>query len=95
VRFLKRQIAAPQPFEEIPMRVSVRTTFAALSIACLAASAGTLSSQPALAQAAQQGALRSLVLRDGALCYLSKPLQEQSLIACIEQALKRPGQGLA
>lgn len=39
-------------------------------------------------------ALRSLVLRDGALCYLSKPLQEQSLIACIEQALKRPGQGL-
>jgi hypothetical protein len=38
------------------MRVSVRTTFAALSIACLAASAGTLSSQPALAQAAQQGA---------------------------------------
>ena len=40
-------------------------------------------------------ALRSLVLRDGALCYLSKPLQEQSLIACIEQALQRPGQGLA
>ena len=38
------------------MRVSVRTTFAALSIACLAASAGTLFSQPALAQAAQQGA---------------------------------------
>lgn len=38
-------------------------------------------------------AIRSLALRDGALCYLSKPLQEQSLIACIEQALKGPGQG--
>lgn len=37
------------------MQVSVRTTFAALSLACLAASAGTLSSQPALAQAAKQG----------------------------------------
>ena len=40
-------------------------------------------------------AIRARVLRDGALCYLSKPLQEQSLIACLDQALKRPRQGLA
>ena len=37
-------------------------------------------------------AIRARVLRDGALCYLSKPLQEQSLIACLDQALKRPRQ---
>ena len=36
--------------------------------------------------------IRARVLRDGALCYLSKPLQEQSLIACLDQALKRPQQ---
>jgi FixJ family two-component response regulator len=33
---------------------------------------------------------RERVLKDGALCYLSKPLQEQSLIAYLDQALKRP-----
>ena len=38
------------------MRMSARATFAALSIACLAASAGALSSQPALAQAPRPGA---------------------------------------
>lgn len=37
-------------------------------------------------------AIRARVLRNGALCYLSKPLQEQSLIACLDQALKRPRQ---
>jgi FixJ family two-component response regulator len=40
-------------------------------------------------------AVRSLVLEAGALCYLSKPLHEQCLLACIERALKRPGQDLA
>lgn len=34
---------------------------------------------------------RARVLRDGALGYLSKPLQEQSLIACLDQAFKYPG----
>ncbi|WP_426533113.1 response regulator transcription factor [Bradyrhizobium sp. McL0615] len=40
-------------------------------------------------------AIRARVLRDGAICYLSKPLQEQSLTACLDQALKRPPQDLA
>ena len=39
-------------------------------------------------------AIRARVLRDGALGYLSKPLQEQSLITCLDQALKRPRQDL-
>ena len=39
-------------------------------------------------------AIRARVLRDGAICYLSKPLREQSLIACLDQALKRPPQPL-
>ena len=39
--------------------------------------------------------IRSLVLKAGALGYLSKPLHEQCLLACVERALKRPGQGLA
>jgi FixJ family two-component response regulator len=34
--------------------------------------------------------IRARVLTNGALGYLSKPLQEQSLIECLEQALKRP-----
>jgi FixJ family two-component response regulator len=37
-------------------------------------------------------AIRARVLKDGALGYLSKPLQEQSLIACLDQAHKRPRQ---
>ena len=32
-------------------------------------------------------AIRARVLRDGAVCYLSKPLQEKSLIACLDRAL--------
>lgn len=40
-------------------------------------------------------AIRARVLSRGALCYLSKPLEEQSLIAWLDQALKRPGQDLA
>jgi hypothetical protein len=43
----------PSALEEIPMRMSVRTTFAALSIAGLAVSFGALSSGAALAQAKQ------------------------------------------
>ena len=39
--------------------------------------------------------IRARVLTDGALGYLPKPLQEQSLIECLEQALKRPRQDLA
>ena len=39
--------------------------------------------------------IRARVLAHGALGYLSKPLQEQSLIECLEQALKRPRQDLA
>jgi len=35
-------------------------------------------------------AIRARVLSHGAVCYLSKPLQEQSLVACLEQALQRP-----
>ena len=37
-------------------------------------------------------AIRARVLRNGALGYLSKPLQEQSLITCLDQAIKRPRQ---
>ena len=40
-------------------------------------------------------AIRGRVLRAGAVCYLSKPLQEQSLIACLDQALDRRRQDLA
>jgi FixJ family two-component response regulator len=40
-------------------------------------------------------AIRARVLRDGAVGYLSKPLQEQSLIACLDQALAPPRQDLA
>ena len=40
-------------------------------------------------------AIRARVLGDGALAYLSKPLQEQSLISCLDQALKRARQGSA
>jgi len=36
--------------------------------------------------------IRERVLGDGAVGYLRKPLREQSLIACIEQALKQPRQ---
>ena len=36
-------------------------------------------------------AIRARVLRDGALCYLSKPFQEESLIACLDQAFRPPG----
>jgi FixJ family two-component response regulator len=39
--------------------------------------------------------IRVRVLREGALCYLSKPLQEQSLIAYLDRALKRPRKDLA
>jgi FixJ family two-component response regulator len=38
--------------------------------------------------------VRARVLRDGAVCYLSKPLQEKSLIACLDQALNRSRQDL-
>jgi FixJ family two-component response regulator len=34
--------------------------------------------------------LRDRVLKRGALAYLTKPLQEQSLIACLDHALKHP-----
>jgi FixJ family two-component response regulator len=37
-------------------------------------------------------AIRARVLKDGALCYLTKPLQEQSLITCVERALERTRQ---
>jgi FixJ family two-component response regulator len=37
-------------------------------------------------------AIRTRVLKNGAICYLSKPLQEQSLIACLDHALKPPPQ---
>ena len=37
-------------------------------------------------------AIRARVLKNGAICFLSKPLQEQSLIACLDHALKRPPQ---
>ena len=36
-------------------------------------------------------AIRARVLRNGAIGYLSKPLQEEGLINCLDQALKRPG----
>jgi FixJ family two-component response regulator len=39
-------------------------------------------------------AIRARVLRDGALCYLTKPLREEALIACLERALDRPSQDL-
>jgi FixJ family two-component response regulator len=35
-------------------------------------------------------AIRARVLNDGAVAYLSKPLQEEDLITCLDQALKRP-----
>jgi FixJ family two-component response regulator len=37
-------------------------------------------------------AIRARVLRDGAFGYLSKPLQEESLITCLDLALKRARQ---
>jgi FixJ family two-component response regulator len=37
-------------------------------------------------------AIRARALKDGALCYLTKPLQEQSLITCVEWALERTRQ---
>src|SRR5262249_42691966 len=37
-------------------------------------------------------AIRTRVLKDGAIAYLSKPLQEQSLITCLDQVLKPPRQ---
>jgi FixJ family two-component response regulator len=38
-------------------------------------------------------AVRARVLGDGALACLSKPLREQSLITCLDRALKHPRQG--
>ena len=35
-------------------------------------------------------AIRERVLRNGAIGYLSKPLQEESLIACLDQAFRHP-----
>jgi FixJ family two-component response regulator len=40
-------------------------------------------------------AIRARVLHNGALCYLSKPLREQTLLAFIDKALKDPPQRLA
>ena len=40
-------------------------------------------------------AIRAHVLENGAIAYLSKPLQEQSLITCLDQALKPPRQDSA
>jgi len=40
-------------------------------------------------------AIRAHVLESGAIAYLSKPLQEQSLITCLDQALKPPRQDSA
>ena len=40
-------------------------------------------------------AIRARVLQDGALCYMSKPLQEHTLLAFIDKALKDPPQRLA
>ena len=37
-------------------------------------------------------AIRAHVLENGAIAYLSKPLQEQRLIICLDQALKSPRQ---
>jgi FixJ family two-component response regulator len=34
--------------------------------------------------------LRDRVLKRGALAYLTKPMQEQNLIACLDHALKHP-----
>jgi FixJ family two-component response regulator len=39
--------------------------------------------------------IRARVLENGAIAYLSKPLQEQSLITCLDQALKPPRQDSA
>jgi len=38
-------------------------------------------------------AIRSRVLRDGALCYLTKPLHDEALIACLARALDHPRLG--
>ena len=35
--------------------------------------------------------IRARALRNGAFGYLSKPFQEEDLIACLDQILKRPG----
>ena len=35
--------------------------------------------------------IRTRVLGNGAFGYLSKPFQEENLIACLDQILKRPG----
>jgi FixJ family two-component response regulator len=48
-----------------------------------------------LVTAFPEEAIRARVLKDGAVGYLPKPLQEQSLITCLDQALKRPQQDLA
>lgn len=40
-------------------------------------------------------AIRARVLQDGAICYLSKPLQEQTLLAFIDKALNDAPQRLA
>jgi len=40
-------------------------------------------------------AARKRALRDGALCYLSKPFQEENLITCLDQALGRPPRNTA
>jgi FixJ family two-component response regulator len=39
-------------------------------------------------------AIRARVLRDGALCYLTKPLHHEALIACLARAFDRPRQNL-
>jgi FixJ family two-component response regulator len=39
--------------------------------------------------------IRTRVLSRGALCYLSKPLEHQTLVAWLEQALGDPGQRLS
>jgi FixJ family two-component response regulator len=49
----------------------------------------------AICSAFPEEAIRARVLRDGALGYLSKPLQEQRLIAWLDRALKRPRQDSA
>lgn len=40
-------------------------------------------------------AIRERVLRNGAIGYLPKPLEEQSLIACLDQAFRPPRPDLA
>src|SRR5271169_2883006 len=83
--FVKIRTVAPH-HKELPMRQFFRSILTALSIACLAASFGTLSLHPALAQIGNPAELKQIALTQ---TQIDDVLASQKEIDAITQKLRR------